>query len=73
MAEQVPTLQGGSTMRRIYDTLDVENTPRFPTQAGLHAPYDALIEKKKQLLKKQKTHAIAIHSMLTNMDVSLFA
>jgi hypothetical protein len=64
----VPSL--GGTMRRIYDTLDVEKTPRFPTQTALHQPYDELLKKKKVMLSKQKVSAKAIRELLVNQDVS---
>jgi hypothetical protein len=71
MAEQAPAVPSlGGTMRRIYDTLDVEATPRFPTQTAIHQPYDELLKKKQTLLAKQKTSAKAIRELLVNGQVS---
>jgi hypothetical protein len=63
----VPALavpQGNPVYTKIYKTLDVNATPRFPTQKGLHVEYDELLKKKQEMLRRQKDLAVRINGRL---------
>ena len=55
----------GATMTRIYQTLDMTNEPRFPSQPTLHSEVDALVARKQEVLRRQQRMSNRANAKLT--------
>ena len=70
MAEDaVPDLN--MTATKIYQTLDVNKTPRMPNQHAMHAECDQLLKRKREMLAKQKSQVDAITELLNSKEVTI--